>query len=216
MLIFKKEDKVRKLILAHLSRVQDCVSEARDAMETYMSGDKDKATEHRRELKKLEKEADAMKVEIRIVLHSGAFLPQIRADVHGLVDSVDRIADSADKLSSFLVNQAPDVPDTFQPEYLEIFGLCVSCFLELRKGLKDYLKPKGKIESLHDHVERVGELESAVDRKQAELERAIFASDLELARKLHLSQLLGLSVNVSDRAERVSDLLESAVMRSVV
>ena len=82
--------------------------------------------------------------------------------------------------------------------------------------MKHFFKPKGEVESLHKHVELVGSLETDVDRKQARLERAIFASDLELAHKLQMSQFIELSVDVSDRAEFVSDILESAVMRSVV
>lgn len=216
MLIFKKEEKVRKLILEHLTKVRDCVDEARSAMEQYLAGDYTQAMKHTRTGKVREEEADEIKVEIRVVLNSGAFLPQIRADVHGLVDTIDRIADSADKVSSFLVNQKPDIPTQFKAEFLEIFALCTSCFKELRKALKDYFKPKGKIESLHEHVKAVGELETEVDRKQARLVREVFAADLELAHKLQLSQFVDLSVDISDRAEYVSDLLESAVMRSVV
>lgn len=216
MMIFKKEENVRKLILEHLSKVRDCVDEARSAMEQYLSGDYTRAMEHANKGKEREEQADEIKVEIRIVLNSGAFLPQIRADVHGLVDTVDRIADSADKVSGFLVNQKPEVPDHFKGEFLEIFSLCTSCFKELRKALRDYFKPKGEIDSLHEHVKAVGKMETDVDRKQAQLVREVFASDLELAHKLQLSQFIDLSVDISDRAEYVSDLLESAVMRSVV
>lgn len=216
MLIFKKEERVRKLIIQHTSRVRDCVSEAQSAMDEYMAGNLEGAEEHTRRCKEFEEQADELKVEIRVVLNSGAFLPQIRADVHGLVDTVDRIADSAVRAASFLMNQKPDVPEEFQADFLEIFVICSTCFFELRKALKHYFKPKGKIESLHEHVERVGSLETEVDRKQATLERKIFASDLDLAHKLQMSQFIELSVDVSDRAEFVSDILESAVMRSIV
>lgn len=216
MLIFKKEEKVRKLILSHLSEVHDCVADARSAMEEYLAGELEKATEHARAGKLHEQQADKLKVEIRLVLNEGAFLPQIRADVHDLVEFVDKIADSTYKYSSFLINQTPAIPEQFEAQFLEIFALGATTFHELRKALKDYFKPKGKIESLHDHVKQVGQLESEIDQKQAKLEREIFASDLELAHKLHLSQFVSLSVDLSDRSERVSDLLESAVMRSVV
>jgi predicted phosphate transport protein (TIGR00153 family) len=216
MLIFKKEERSRKLILEHLARVFECVAEVRSAVEAYMAGDIEQTEVHTRVGKEREEQADDIKVEIRVVLNSGAFLPQIRADVHGLVDTVDRIADSAIKVASFLRNQKPDIPEQFDAEFQEIYSLSTTCFNELRKALKDYFKPKGKIESLHEHVKRVGQLETDVDRKQAKLERAVFASDLELAHKLQLSQFILLSVDISDRAEYVSDLLESAVMRSVV
>ncbi len=216
MLIFKKEEKVRKLILEHLSNVHNSVTQATLVMKEYLAGDTQQAEFHAARGKEYEHQADVIKVQIRRMLNAGAFLPQIRADVHSLVDSVDKLSDSAEKVATFLVYQTPDIPGRFEDELQEILTLSASCFNELRKGMKDFFKPKGKIETLHEHVRRVGQLESEIDSRQASLERQIFASDLELAHKLHLSELIDRCVRISDRAERVSDLLESAVMRSVV
>ncbi len=82
--------------------------------------------------------------------------------------------------------------------------------------MKDYIKPKGVIESLHVHVEKVSMLESEIDEKQALLTRKLFNSELDLAAKMHFAQLLRVIAGISDAAEEVSDELESTVMRSVV
>ena len=216
MLIFKKEKEVRKLILQHFSTTHDCLSAARSMLEDYVSGESESAAENARRVKSLEQQADGLKRQAREVLHRGAFLPQIRADIHRLVESVDGIAGAAEDAAKFLMNQSPFIPQDFESDLLEIFGLSVTCFHELRKALKDYIKPEGEIESMHEHVQKVGLLESEIDNKQAALTKRLFDSGLDLAAKMHLCQFVRLIAGISDLAEDVSDELESVVMRSVV
>jgi predicted phosphate transport protein (TIGR00153 family) len=216
MLIFKKEKEVRKLILDHISVSYDCLSEARSMTEAYVAGDKDSVAEKAIRVKSLEREADILKRQAREVLHQGAFLPHIRSDLHNLVELVDGIVGIGEEVAKFLSNQSPQIPEEFEADLLAIFGLCVSCFNELRKALRDYVIPKGEIESLHIHVEKVSALESEIDDRQALLTKKVFASEIDLAAKMHFAQLLRVIASISDAAEELSDELESTVMRSVV
>ena len=216
MLIFKKEKEARKLVLQHISATNECVGEVRSMLEDYIAGDREASRQHGLRVKSLEQQADKMKREAREVLHQGAFLPQIRADVHHMVEMVDSIAGISEDVAKFLNNQSPRIPDEYEAGLLDIAGLCVTCFHELRKALKDYIKPKGEIGELHDHVQRVSQLESSIDEKQAALTRQVFDSAMPLAEKMHFCQLLRLVASISDQAEDVSDELESVVMRSVV
>ena len=99
---------------------------------------------------------------------------------------------------------------------MEIFGLSLDCFLELRKELKEYFKPKGEIEGLHDHVSKVCDIETQVDGKESELSQRIFKSELDLAKKIHLEQLTRSIGNIADLSEDASDELEFAAMKSVL
>ena len=216
MLIFKKEKKARNLVLEHFAKTNDCLIEAHQVLEEYISGDMDDAHEAATRVRVLESEADGLKRRIREVLFAGAFLPQIRSDVYRLVDSVDSVADKGETAAHFLVNQSPRIPEEFQAELVNIFGLCVSTFHELRDGLKRFFKPKGKMEDLQQHVIRVGELETMVDNKEAEMTRKIFASSMDQADKIHLCQLLKHIALIADAAEDAADELEFAAMKSVL
>lgn len=216
MMIFKKEKQARKLVLGHMSATHDCLAVARGMFEDYVAGETDAAMAKALEIKAHEQDADRLKQEARAVLNEGAFLPHIRADLNRLVEMVDRIAGAGDSAARFLADQTPIIPEEFEAELLEIFGRSVTCFHELRKALKAYVKPSGEIESLHDHVKKVDDLESEIDAKQAKLTRRIFQSEMEFASKLHLQQFLQLIASISDISEEVSDELESVVMGSVV
>jgi predicted phosphate transport protein (TIGR00153 family) len=216
MLIFKKEKQVRKLILSHLAEVQECLFESRSALEEYVLGNLEAACDRVNKVIEIESRADRLEREIREVLLQGAFLPHIRSDVYRLVEAVDAIAGKGEDIARFVMDQTPQIPDEFQQPLLEIYHLSLDCFMELRKALRNYFKPKGELESLHEHVNRVCEIETEVDIKESALARAIFATSLGLAEKVHIAQLVTRVADIADLSEDASDELEFAAMKSVV
>lgn len=216
MLIFKKEKQVRKLVLSHLNEVNECLMESRNCVEEYVSGNHELARQKANLVIEIESRADTLERQIREVLIGGAFLPHIRSDVYRLVESVDSIAGRAEDVARFLIDESPRIPDEFQSEMLEMFRQCLNCFMDLRKALKDYFKPKGVIENLHEHVAQVCAMETEVDALQSELTRKVFASPLALDEKIHLGRLITVIANIADLSEDAADELEFAAMKSVV
>ena len=62
----------------------------------------------------------------------------------------------------------------------------------------------------------MSEIESEVDVAESILSRRIFASDMELAEKIHLNQLLTKIADIADLAEDAADELLFAAMKSVM
>ncbi|MBT8060985.1 MAG: DUF47 family protein [Gammaproteobacteria bacterium] len=216
MLIFKKEKHVRKLVLAHLAEVEGCLQATRNVLEEYLKGDIEAARQLAHQVIEIESRADKLEREIREKLLEGAFLPQIRSDVYRLVEAVDAIAGKAEDVARFIRAQRPNIPSAYESDLLELFRQSLNCFQELRKALKDYFKPKGKIENLHGHVSHVSELETQVDALEAELAVRLFDSDLELSEKIHLEQLIKRIADLADLSEDASDELEYAAMKTVM
>lgn len=216
MLVFKKEKQARKLILSHLDEVRDTLAETRNGLQAFIEGNGEAVQEKRRLVGEMESRADDLRRDIREVLLDGAFLPHIRSDVYRLVNCVDTIANKAEGLARFLADQPPRLPEEFKPNVLVLCQQSLDSFAELRKALKDYLKPKGVLENLHVHVTRVNELESEVDELESSLMKRIFDSDLELGEKMHLEQLVRRITAIADLSEDAADELEFAAMKSVV
>ncbi len=216
MLIFKKEKNVRKLVQKHANAAQDCLNATVPLLEVYLSGDKEEFEKQVEAAHEAENVADELQWEIGEALADGAFLPTIRSDVYRLVESVDKLAGRGEDVAIFLANQMPSIPADFQAELLEILTLNVACAEELHGALDSYFKPKGKLSELHEHTKGVGKLESKIDKRQSRLTQSLFASELDLAHKLHLVQLLGVFCDISNAAEDVADELAFAAMRSVV
>ena len=216
MLIFKKEKTARKLALEHFKTTYNCLQSAINVIEHYMNGDIELAKQSANEVIKLESEADSLKHQLRDVLFSGAFLPNIRSDVYRLVDSVDKVADMGETSSHFVVYQRPFVPEYFHADMNEICRLCMTCYSELQQALKCYFKPKGELELLREHASNVGGLETEVDGLQADFTRKIFESEMGMSEKIHLCQVLTYVGRIADRTEVAADELQFAAMKSVM
>lgn len=216
MLIFKKEKAARKLALEHFKTTYDCLQAAIEVIEQYMAGDIERAKQSASNVIALESEADTLKHQLREVLFSGAFLPNIRSDVYRLVDSVDKVADMGETSSHFVVYQRPVVPGYFHSDMSEICSLCLACYGELQQALKCFFKPKGEIELLREHASKVGDLETEVDGLQADFTRKIFESEMGMGEKIHLCQLLKYVGRIADRTEDAADELQFAAMKSVM
>lgn len=216
MEIFKKEKAARKLVMEHSSAVLECLVESRRVLETYMTGVMDTVDSNAVSVSKLESRCDELKFEIRDALNRGAFLPMIRADVYSLVESVDYIAGEAEDVTKFVTNQFPEIPEQFRTDFLDIFDASIACYVELREAMKAFFKPKGQIESLHDHGRQVSILETEVDNLERHLIRKIFRSDLDLSHKMHLHSLISVIANIADHTEDVSDELETSAMRTII
>lgn len=216
MLIFKKEEQARDLVLKHLDQVNKCLTESRNSLEEYLVDNLESAAAVAEIVGEIESSADTLVREIREVLLDGAFLPHIRSDVYRLVEAVDSIAGVAEEIAQFVTAQGPMVPDQFHAELLEIFRQSLNCFHELRKALEAYFKPKGMFEDLREHFTKVCDFESEVDKLQAEMTEKIFTSSLHLSEKMHLQQLIKKIGNIADLAEDAADELEFAAMKAVV
>ena len=216
MLIFKKEKAARKLALEHFVKTRECLASAFAVMEHYMTGDIESAKQFAKEVIKLESDADLLKHQLRDVLFSGAFLPNIRSDVYRLVDSVDKVADMGETSSHFVVYQRPVIPGNFNDDLTEICKLCLSCYEELQDGLKCFFKPKGEIELLREHTSKVGDLETAVDNLHSDFTRKIIESSMGMGEKLHLCQLLKYITRIADRTEDAADELQFAAMKAMI
>ncbi len=216
MALFKKEKEARRLVLEHLSLTRDCLAETRNVLEHYLAGDLEAAIGGAETVKRLERECDHSKRKARIVLHHGAFLPQIRSDVHHLVELADKLDGAGETAVKFLVHEQPKIPQEFASDLMELCSLELSCYHELRSAMKNFIKPEGELDALHEHVEAVYRLQSESHVKQAELTGRVFSSNLQLAEKIHLAQLLRIIGSICDLCEDVADALESVVMRSVV
>ena len=212
----KKEKRVAELVHAHIDKTDECVFLSAKAVRKHLSGKADAADQAAREVEHAEAQADELRREIRDLLFSGAYLPLVRSDIFRLVESVDEIANAAESCCNFFLNERVRVPEEFEEDVVHMMGESVQTFRELRTALKRYFKPKGSIDSIRDHVKKVGEMESLIDQHEQALTRRVFESDLDTGHKVHLRQAIRQIARISDRSEDTADQVVLAGLRSVL
>lgn len=216
MLLFKKEKEVIELIERHADKVWECLSTAEETLRAYLGKDIPSAKRLARRTDVLETEADMIRHEIRDKLYFGAYMPVLREDIYKLVESLDSVANTAEKCCDFFLNQRPVIPDELKAEFLQSIHLSMGISTPLKEAVMCYLRGVCPIEVSREHSRDIGLAESKVDSLEWDLTKKIFSSTLDYSHKIHLRQCLDLIVGVSDRAEDSADHLELVTLKSMV
>ena len=216
MLIFKKEKQVVELALKHAEKTGESLRIMVDAVKGFLADDGDSLAESTARVNSLETEADHVLRDIRELLYSGAYLPTIRGDIYRLLSAVDDVTNKIENALDLVNYQKPASTDAYVEPLQEILDMTMECFSELSDALRAFFKPKGKVETLREHCRRVNEIESSIDNKERTLTLNIFESDLPLAEKQHLVELLARIVRISDEMENAADELELASLKSII
>jgi predicted phosphate transport protein (TIGR00153 family) len=215
-MFFKKEKKVIELILKHLDLAVDSLKSGIQTIEFYLNDDIGNAKRLAREVRSIESDADLVRYGLRDKLYSGAYLPLLREDIYKLTESIDKVANAGEACCDFFLNQRPRIPDEFKPAFIGVVKESLGIVDNLKLAVLCYFKGECKIETIRAHTKEIGLQESRVDKLEWDLTKAIFTSELDFARQLHMKLCLDRIVEVSDRAEDAGDQLELATLKTMI
>ena len=216
MILFKKEKEVIELIEKHADKVEECVSTSLSTLQAYLNGDIASAKKLARETDNLETQADLIRHHVRDKLYGGAYMPLLREDVYKLVESLDKVANAAEKCCDAFLNQRPVVPEFLKQDFLTVIIVSTGVIKPLKHALLCYLKGLCPMEVSRQHAKDVGLIESKVDSLDWDLTKNIFSSDLMYSHKLHLKICVEHIVDLTDKAEDAADCLEVVALKAMI
>ncbi len=214
-MLFKKEKEVIDLIEQHVDKMEACLETAMDTLQAYLEDDIARAKTLARQTDALESEADMIRHQVRDRLYSGAYMPVLREDIYKLVESLDRVANAAEKCCDTFLNQRPEVPSELKPHFLKIVRASLGIGAPLKHAVLCYLQGICPVEVSRQHAREVGMAESKVDSLEWDLTKLIFSSELSYGHKVHLRRCLDNIASVSDRAENSADQLELVSLKTM-
>ncbi len=217
MFLFSKEKKVSELLTSHVSIVENCLQLTYHTVDFYFKDRLNEAKKSAIEVDGEERHADKIRRQITDLLYSGAFLPNLRQDIHALVSQLDDVANAAESTCDFLLGERPDIPQEFIEEILLVYQKTLDQFKHVTQAIQRLVEKSGSdIDKIRDHNRQVGIIESEIDEIEWHLTRKIFHSNLDLANKIHLRTWLRLSTQLSDQTENLSDSLNLLVLKAKI
>ncbi len=216
MILFKKEKEVIELIEKHADKVEECMSTTLSTLQAYLNDDIANAKKMARQTDHLEAQADLIRHQVRDRLYGGAYMPLLREDVYKLVESIDTVANAAEKCCDAFLNQRPEIPEIFKKDFLTIITVSIDVIKPLKHSLLCYLKGLCPVEVSREHAKEVGFIESEADSLDWDLTKKIFSSDLEYSHKLHLKICIEHIVDITDKAEYAADYLEVVALKAMI
>jgi len=200
----------------HVGVAYQCVSRLHPFFEAVLKQNWEKAAQIHGEINALEHEADDLKKEIRKHLPKSLFMPVPREDLLELLLVQDKMANRTKDVSGLVLGRRMTIPDSIADRFLTFVQRNVDAAKQARKSVRelDELFTTGfrgaeaaLVESLVDELDNI---ETETDDLQEELRSALFEveGDMEPVNVIFLYQVIELTGEIADMAERVGRRLE--------
>ncbi|MBR1648687.1 MAG: DUF47 family protein [Alphaproteobacteria bacterium] len=203
--LFPKTKSLENKIDDFHDRVLDSAILFRKAIKVFLSNDgREEYRSVNKQIKKIERSADDLRREIENQLYAQNLLPNLQADVLELIESLDKINNRInDVVYKFYIEQ-PEIPEEMHRmiEILckQVAECCESMGIASRGFFKD-------LSIVRDYIHKVYLMENESDLTCNKIKKAIFAADMELARKIQLDLLITEIAEIADIAEDCADKL---------
>jgi len=206
MAFWKKQRAIQALVLKHVQCVDDTLGYFKDAMWAYLDeGEKGKASELALETHLAEGRADDVRREVEAELLGGALLAHSRREILEVIEGVDKLANAGEATLDYLLLQRVRIPEEIKPTLREILTKTQEIFEEVKQALSLLFRDMSKV---LDHTKAIEIKEGEVDRLERSALKELFGMDLDLAEKMQVRGLVEDLVELSDRAEDLSDRID--------
>lgn len=204
--IFKKSIEVNEKIEKFLDIISNSLYLFEKEMEHYLGGDGESFEETMKRISKLENEADSLEIEIKVSLYTYMLLPDTRADVLYLIQSLDNIIDAIEEIAKDFFIQRPKFPVEIHKEIFDLTDNSVKTAEELILAARAFFN---ELHLTSSHISKVRFYEHETDILQDKIGFQIFNDNIvdNLAEKLQLENFIGKIANISDEAESIGDKL---------
>lgn len=200
----------------HVDIAYRCTRELNRFFSAVVQEDWKKAGQIRDKIAALEHEADDLKKKIRLHLPKSLFMPVPRQDLLELLLVQDKMANRTKDVSGLVLGRKMRIPSAIADDFLEFVSRNVDAAKQARKSVRELVDLftsgfRGAevllVESLIEELDRI---ETDTDDRQANLRAALFAfeGELEPVDVMFLYQVIELTGEIADMAERVGRRLE--------
>ncbi|MFQ5584379.1 MAG: DUF47 domain-containing protein [Calditrichia bacterium] len=182
----------------------------KQSIKFYLGGDMEEFAQRSNEIDKTESDADLLRRSIESKLYLETLIPESRGDVLGLLESADKVLNTAtETLHQFLVERPKILPEV-KPLFIELTDVSIAAMETMVAAIRCYFKDLTRV---RDNISKVQYLESESDKISRKLKYIVFKKDIDLCEKIHIRNFAVHIENIADEAEDVCDRLAIAAIK---
>lgn len=201
------QSELNEMMAEHAELVDETLEKFKEGMCLWIEeGNLEEANELAYETHNLEGNADDLRREIEMKLLNGALLARSRRPLLDVVERTDKLANAAEAAMDFTLLQRIQLPDELGPIAEDIVNKSVDIVEVVQNGLEVLFSGEGDV---LEYTEKIEQIEGDIDELERDFIQTLFGlEELELAEKILLRQYVEALVEISDRAEDLSDEME--------
>ncbi len=177
-----------------------------EGLKAYLSGKMERFEEYSKELTELESKADVVRRDIKYKLYTHMLIPESRGDVLGVLETLDDVIDTTEKVLEHFYIETPDIPEYLREDFKDLAELSNKSVEELAKASRAFFT---ELKMVNNYVNKVHFYEHEADKLEKSIKHKIFNSDTEmdLSIRMHLRYFTEKIALLSDEAESVAERL---------
>ncbi len=177
------------------------------AMNEYFGHKLDEFELRTKEIQKLESDTDDLRREIKYTLYKELLIPDARGDVLGLLETIDNVIDTSEKVIVRFSIEKPIVWPELKDDFIELTLASTRCVSELISASRAFFKD---ISSVADFLTKVHFWEHEADKIEERIMRKTFEGDFidKLSLKVHVRYFAERISLIADEAEAVAERLD--------
>jgi predicted phosphate transport protein (TIGR00153 family) len=211
-MFFSKSAEIMELVGEHSSAVVACYDKYEEAITAICNGCEEGAVEaYTNQLRSLESQADEIRHQIIRRLLEGGLLVDSRKSLMHVLEALDGIADIAEDVIQEIYMQNMSLPELVHEPILKMTEVTKRQLLLLIETIKSIVH-KYEIKEMIKMIQEIEQMESEVDAIQQSLVKQLYRSDMGLAEKNQIRELVNMIGSMSDRIEDISDQVEIIMM----
>lgn len=205
----------------HIRKAHQCAKQLYPFFEAVLKKDWKAAKSIKEKIINLEKEADAIKRDLRLNLPTGLFLPVSRTDLLELLSAQDRIANKAEHIAELIFSRKMIIPEPLVPLLMPFLHRCLDASKQACKAINelDELLETGfrgsEVKIVEEMIVTLDEIEQDSDAKLAEVRHRIFELESELSAidTIFLYKLVQGIGELAEHAQTVGSRLQILIAR---
>ena len=205
MAFWKKQRVIETLVLRHAQCVDETLAYFQEALSAYLEGETKKASQLALETHQAEGRADDVRREVEAELLGGALLAHSRREILEVIEGVDKLANAGEAALDYLLLQRVRIPEEIKPMLKEIMVKNQEIFEEVKQSLHLLFQDMSRA---LEHTKAIEIKEGEVDHLERSAIKQLFNMDIDLAEKIQMRGLVEELVELSDRAEDLSDRID--------
>ncbi len=208
---WKNQKKIETFVLDHFKCVEESLSCFQKSLAAYIDdGDTEEADRLALETHRAEARADDVRRKVEAALLGGALLAPARRDILEVIEEVDKLANAGEAVLDYLLLQRVEIPVEIKPALREIAKKTDEISAEVGHALHLLFQDMPKA---LNHTAAIEMKEGEIDRLERAVIKQLFKMDLDLAEKIQIRGLVEALVEISDRAEDLSDRVDMMIVQ---
>ena len=214
-MMLKKEREVNFLLEKHLDEIKEWLKVSSEALSSYLSDDIEKISHLLLSKNLIHTSLEAGRQEIWQRLCNGAYFPVIRADLYGIVKSVDRIADAATLSCETFLYLKPEIPIKIKNQLATLVRMVFFLFRPIHESVLYYLRGDDVLKVIRKNVDEFLVKRAEVNALASTLKNQIYSSDLDHWQKSHLNDCMQSISSISSQSAETNDQIQLIMVKII-